>query len=281
MLIRLWVLCITFVSLVTNAAPVSAPCLQLPATPKLPQAARSGYAPIHGVKIWYAVFGKGQPVILLHGGLANSNYWGKQISLLAQHYSVIVMDSRGHGRSTRNKEPFSYHLMAKDVLGLMDFLAIKRAALVGWSDGGIIGIDIAIHNPDRINKLFAFAANSNPQGIRDISNNPLFVKYIERANNEYKKLSNTPSEYQTFLQEINAMWATQPAFTQEEMNSIKVPTWIVGARYDEMVKADNTEWMGNQIPQAHLLWLPNVSHFAFLQNPRQFNQSLRDFLRDV
>src|SRR5262245_58668244 len=104
--------------------------LTLPATPTLPEAARSGYASVNGITIWYAVFGEGEPVLLLHGGLANSNYWGKQVPVLAKRYQVIVMDSRGHGRSSRDQQAFGYHLMASDVLGLMDFLMMYKAAVV-------------------------------------------------------------------------------------------------------------------------------------------------------
>ena len=80
-----------------------------------------GKAPVDGIEIYYAEYGAGQPVILLHGGLANSDYWGNLIPALAPHYRVIVMDSRGHGRSTRDAQPYGYDLMAKDVVGLMDF----------------------------------------------------------------------------------------------------------------------------------------------------------------
>jgi pimeloyl-ACP methyl ester carboxylesterase len=130
--------------------------LNLPPTPGLPSAAQSGYAEINGVKIWYAVFGHGQPVLLLHGGLANSNYWGNLIPALSNDYQVVVMDSRGHGRSGRSSEPLGYDLMASDVLALMDFLKLDKAAIIGWSDGAIIGLDIAIHHPERLTKLFAF-----------------------------------------------------------------------------------------------------------------------------
>ena len=84
---------------------------------------------------------------MVHGGLANSDYWGLQVPVLAQHYQVIVLDSRGHGRSTRTAAPIGYDVMAADVLALMDALHIRKAALVGWSDGAIIGLDIAIHHP--------------------------------------------------------------------------------------------------------------------------------------
>jgi predicted alpha/beta-fold hydrolase len=90
--------------------------LTLPPTPSLPKSGHSGYALVNRIRIWYAVFGHGAPVILLHGGLANSNYWGNQVPVLAQHYRVIVMDSRGHGRSERNDQHFSYDLMASDAV---------------------------------------------------------------------------------------------------------------------------------------------------------------------
>ena len=90
--------------------------LSLPVTPSLPSPAQSGYAQVNGVRIWYAVFGHGQPVILLHGGLANSNYWGHLVPALSNEFQVIVIDSRGHGRSTRNVEPLGYGLMASDVI---------------------------------------------------------------------------------------------------------------------------------------------------------------------
>lgn len=117
---------LTVLSIVTSAS-AEPEWLTLPPTPMLPKAERSGYAPVNRIQIWYAVFGRGEPVILLHGGLANSNYWGNQVPALAKHYRVIVMDSRGHGRSARDEQAFSYDLMASDVIGLMDYLKIRKA----------------------------------------------------------------------------------------------------------------------------------------------------------
>jgi pimeloyl-ACP methyl ester carboxylesterase len=253
----------------------------LPPTPTLPEAETSGYAPVNGIKIWYAEFGKGEPVILLHGGLGNSSYWGHQVPVLAKHYRVIVMDSRGHGRSTRDEQPFGYDLMASDVLGLMDHLEIEKAAIVGWSDGGIIGLDIAIHHPERLTRLFAFAANSDPSGVKDVSKSPVFTAYIARAEKEYEKLSPTPKEYKSFLDQIGKMWQTQPHFTKEQLEGIKVPTWIVDADHDEAIKRENTLYMADTIPEAGLLIQPDVSHFSFLQDPVQFNENVLHFLAHV
>ena len=255
--------------------------LTLPPTPTLPKAAQSGYAPANNINLWYAVFGQGEPVILLHGGLANSNYWGNQVRALQRHYRVVVMDSRGHGRSTRNQQPYGYDLMAADVLGLLDFLKIPKAAIVGWSDGAIIGLDIAMHHPERVGKLFAFAANSDPSGVADIAKSPVFNAYIARAEKEYDQLSPTKGQYKDFLAQITRMWETQPNWTAADLQRIAVPTWIVDADHDEAIKRSNTEFMAANIPNAGLLLQPAVSHFSMLQDPDQFTAGVLHFLQHV
>src|ERR1700722_5172588 len=142
------------------------------------------------------------------------------------------MDSRGHGGSTRNAEPFGYDLMASDVIGLMDFLKIRKAAIVGWSDGAILGLDIAIHHPERLTGLFAFAANSNPSGVKDVNRSPVFTAFIARCETEYSQLSPTPHGYKSFLAQITRMWNTQPYFTDAQLHGIAVPVWIVDADHD-------------------------------------------------
>jgi pimeloyl-ACP methyl ester carboxylesterase len=250
----------------------------LPPTPTLPKPTQSGYAPLNGIRIWYASFGRGEPVFLLHGGLANSNYWGNQVPALARHYRVVVMDSRGHGRSSHDDRPYGYDLMASDVLGLMDFLKVPRAAIVGWSDGAIIGLDIGVHHPERLTKLFAFAANSDPSGVADIAHSPVFNAYIARAEKEYEALSPTPRQYKPFLAQISKMWETQPNLSAEQLHGITVPVWIVDADHDEAIKRENTEFMANTIPNAGLLIQPWVSHFSFLQDPPQFTNDVLHFL---
>ena len=98
---RRWIFAAVFLLVAMTGARAEPQWLALPPTPSLPKAEESGYAPVNGIKLWYESFGKGEPVILLHGGLANVNYWGKQVPVLARSYRVIVMDSRGHGRSSR------------------------------------------------------------------------------------------------------------------------------------------------------------------------------------
>ena len=112
-------------------------------------------AAVNGTSVYYAQFGQGPPVLLLHGGLANSNYWGLQVVELAKEFSVLVMDTRGHGRSPVMSQVFSYSAFADDVAGLLDVLNIPTVAIVGWSDGGVTGLELAMKRADRVNKLFA------------------------------------------------------------------------------------------------------------------------------
>ena len=168
--------------------------------------------------------------------------------------------------------------MASDVLALMDTLHIQKAALVGWSDGAIIGLDIAIHHPERLTRLFAFAANSDPSGVKDVDKSPVFTAYIDRASHEYARLSPTPGGFKAFLDNISHMWASEPHFTEAQLRGIKVPTWIVDADHDEAIKRENTDTMASLIPGAGELILPRVSHFAFLQDPALFNATLLHFL---
>jgi pimeloyl-ACP methyl ester carboxylesterase len=279
---RRFVFAFTVLLLGLTAAARAAPqWLTLPPTPSLPAATKSGLAPVNGIKIWYAEFGQGAPVILLHGGLANANYWGILVRALQPHYRVIVMDSRGHGRSSRDARPYGYDLMADDVVGLMDYLKIDKAALVGWSDGAIIGLDIALRHPQRLSKLFAFAANSDPSAVKDVEHDPVFSAFIARARQEYQQLSPTPNEYDAFLKQIEKMWGSQPHWTTADLATITVPTWIVDADHDEAIKRDNTLFMADAIPASGLLIQPQVSHFSFLQDPAQFNGDVLHFLQHV
>src|SRR5262249_25488373 len=157
------------------------------------------------------------------------------------------------------------------VVALLDFLKIGKAAIVGWSDGAILGSDIAIHHPERVTKLFAFAANSDPAGVKDVTQSPVFNGFVARAKIEYEHLSPTPGEYKPFHDQITKMWATEPNFTVEQLRSITVPVLIAGGDHDEAIKRENTEFMAKEIPNAELLLQPGVSHFAFMQDPQEFN----------
>src|SRR5262249_19007649 len=141
------------------------PWLTLPPTPDLPETTRSGRLTLNGTSIWHAQFGAGPHVLLLHGGLGNSNYWGHLGGALAQSFTVTVMDTRGHGRSPVMSGAFGYRIFAEDAVALLDALAIPSAAIVGWSDGAVTGLQLALTRQQRVAKLFAFGANASPDGM--------------------------------------------------------------------------------------------------------------------
>jgi pimeloyl-ACP methyl ester carboxylesterase len=251
----------------------------LPPTPALPVPARSGMAAVNGTSVYYAEFGEGPPVLLLHGGLANSNYWGLLIGDLAKEFSVLVTDTRGHGRSPVTSKTFGYSAFADDVLGLLDFLKIPAVAIAGWSDGGVTGLDLAMKRPDRVNKLFAFGANMNPAGYKAASGG-VFAEFTRRAKTEYGRLSPHPDRWAQLVAGLRTMWRTQPNFTPRMLGSIKVPTLIYVAEHDEIIRRDHTERMARHIPGAQLVVQRGVSHFAMLQDPLRFNATLIEFLKE-
>lgn len=272
---------LVFGALVAIAAPALAEerWQTLPEPAPMPKPEQSGYAPVNGIEMYYQVFGQGAPVLLIHGGLGHGDIWSSQIADLSKDHMVIVGDSRGHGRSTRNAEPFGYDLMASDYLALLDYLKIDKTALVGWSDGGIIGIDIAMSHPERLTRLFAQAANVTTDGVDPgVLTDKTFGAYIERSGRDYARLSKTPGEYEAFVAQISHMWESQPSWTKEQLGRITVPTAIVAGDHDEAIKREHTDYMASVIPGAKLVILPNASHFAMLQDPEGYDKAVRDFI---
>jgi pimeloyl-ACP methyl ester carboxylesterase len=253
----------------------------LPELQPMPTPASSGRIGNEGALIYYASYagGDGPPVILLHGGLANGEYWVNQIAPLAKTRRVIVIDSRGHGRSTRDGRPYSYELMASDVIAVMDALKLPKAAIVGWSDGAIIGLVLAIHHPERIDRVFAFAANMDPTGVNlDALSTPTFGGFVKRAAGDYARLSSTPGGFEDFSQAIQKMWEVEPNYTAAGLARIHVPVAIVDGDHDEAIKGAHTEYLARSISGARLIWLPGLSHFAMLQDPAAFNVAMASFL---
>jgi len=266
--------------LLAPAAARSAPLWQsLPPTPDPVAGEQTGHARVNGIELYYATIGQGPPVVLLHGGLANADYWGHQVRALAPGHKVIVMDSRGHGRSTRDSRPFGYDLMADDVVGLLDVLQVPKADIVGWSDGAILGLDLAIRHPSRVGRIFAFAANTRTSGVKPgADKNPVFARYIARAGTEYVKNSPTPNGYDSFVTQISRMWETEPNWTDARLRTIRSPVLVVDGDHDEAIQRAHTAYIAATIPGARLLILPNTSHFAFLQDPTAFNAAMLRFL---
>jgi pimeloyl-ACP methyl ester carboxylesterase len=253
---------------------------ELPMPPAMPSAADHGTVDVSGAQIYYSIYGKGDPVILLHGGLGNSDHWSNQVPALAEKFQVIAIDSRGQGRSTRTRARPSYDTMAKDVVAVMDSLKLEHAAIVGWSDGGEIALKIAIEHPDRVSKLFVFGANYNSDGSKPRSGRPAdtFTAYAAKCRADYAKMSKTPKAWDDLVDWLLPVWRNPMGFTKDQLRSIKAPTLVADGDHDEVIVLDQIKEMAQLIPNAQLAIFENASHFALWQDPTDFNKALLDFL---
>ena len=248
----------------------------------LPDTNEQGYVEHDGARIWYSAYGAGFPIILLHGGLGHSGNWGYQVpALLRSGYRSILIDSRGHGRSTRDARPYSYELMATDVAAVMDTLRIKKAGFVGWSDGAVIALILAANLPHRVAGVYYFACNVDPIGTKEFEFSPIIGRCLNRHRQDYEELSATPDKFDEFFEAVSLMQRTQPNFSSNDLAQIRVPVAIVHSEHDEFIKREHAKYLASTILGAEFIFLPGVSHFAPLQRPEQFNVPMLAFLRKV
>jgi len=241
-----------------------------------------GYVEHDGVRIWYATYGSGAPVILLHGGLGHSGNWGYQVPMLVGlGYRAVLIDSRGHGRSTRDSRPYTYELMGSDVLAVMGALRLGKAAMVGWSDGACIALILARHEPARVGGVFFFACNMDPSGTKTIEMSPILERCLKRHTKDYVDLSSTPDQFKAFAAAVGEMQRTEPNYSVRDLAEIRVPVAIVQSERDEFIKPEHADYLARSIPEAELIWLSDGTHFAPLQRPEPFNAVLRRFLSET
>jgi pimeloyl-ACP methyl ester carboxylesterase len=248
----------------------------------LPLTGEQGCVEHDGARIWYAAYGSGSPVILLHGGLGHSGNWGYQVPALVEHgYRAVLIDSRGHGRSTRDERSFSYELMATDVAAVMDRLRLEKAALVGWSDGACTALILAATAPTRVAGVFFFACNMDPSGTKEFEFTPTVQRCFDRHVQDYQQLSATPDQFEAFADAVGLMQRTQPNYSAHDLAQIRVPVAIIQSEHDEFIKRTHAEYLAQTIPQAELIELRDVSHFAPLQRPGYFNSVMLAFLDKI
>jgi len=245
----------------------------------LPRSQHHGFVENDGARIWYASYGSGPAVILLHGGLGNAGNWGFQVpALVATGRQVVVIDSRGHGRSTRDARPYHYTRMSEDVHAVMDHLGLVKAALVGWSDGACTALILADQRPERVYGVFFFACNMDPSGTLEFKPTPIIDRCFSRHRKDYHALSATPDAFDSFVADVSKMMASEPNYTAADLAGIKVPVAVVLGENDEFIKREHVDYLARSIPGAELILLPEVSHFAPLQRPEHFNREVLAFL---
>ena len=183
------------------------------------------FAKINNVSIYYETYGAGPPVLVMHGGLGSLESMGNQIRALAESHLVIAPDSRGQGRSSDSSMPLTYSVMADDMVQLLDDLHIVGVDVVGYSDGGIVGLDLAMRYPERVRRLVAVGANYDPSGIPQSPKTD-----VPRTPVQYRLQAADPAYWPVIYRKVTEMWRTQPNFSIDELGHIRAPTLIIGGR---------------------------------------------------
>ena len=248
--------------------------------PPLPADGEQGFVANAGARIWHASFGRGPAVILLHGGLGNAGNWSYQVpALIEAGFRAIAIDSRGHGRSTRDDRPFTYQLLASDVRAVMDRLGVARAVIIGWSDGADMGLVLADETPERVAGVLFFACNMDGTGTKPFEFTPIIGRIYQQHLKDYAALSATPGDFEAFSAAVGVMQRTQPEYSAADLARIHVPVALVLGEHDEFIKPEHMEYLARTLPSATLTVIPGLSHFAPLQRPEAFNSVMLDFVK--
>jgi pimeloyl-ACP methyl ester carboxylesterase len=231
------------------------------------------YAEIRGFKMYYEIYGKGEPLLLIHGNEGSGNNFSGQIPFFAQYYQVIIADSRAHGKSVDPGDSLSYQMMADDLNALLNHLKIKSCNIIGWSDGGNIGLLLAIHYPDKVKKLASTGANiwvdkrAYPADIIEIP--AILIDSL-------KRLPPTPA-----IKNKIKVWSLierEAGITIKQLNEIKCPTLIMGGDHD-VILPGHTLLIAENIPQSYLWILPNSGHSTLINYKDLFNKTVNDFFK--
>lgn len=240
--------------------------------------ATHGHIDTPDAQIHYHSYGKGPPVLLLHGGLSNRLSWFSQVPWLVESgRQVILVDTRGHGGSGLGRGELSYRLFAADAVRVLDRLRIQRADVVGWSDGGITALLLARYWPERIGRIVAISANYDPAGLtssaladaRTQSSGPTLL---------LRRLWTGAGEHTAELERrLKRLWRTAPVLTTRDMSEIRAPTLvIVGSR--DLVRLEHAQEMADLLPRSELLVVQGGGHALPVTHAETVDRAIAAFL---
>lgn len=249
----------------------------------------SNYADVQGVKWYYEVHGEGKPALFLHGGLESIAQYKKLFSFLSDHFKVIAVDRRGHGRSYDNDQPYTYAHLAEEVMEFLKVIGITSTMLLGYSDGGNIGLHLVWRYPEHFSKFIAVSPNYRVEGgmlpefiyaVQNFSKASLSAQFPHIVT-EYEALNPQP-DFDRYLQKGKPMWLTDPILEKAKMEQIQVPTLFIGGDRD-IIPLEHLIEMYRLIKNARLSILPNTSHFvfqdfAFQENTKAVLEQCKNFL---
>jgi len=231
------------------------------------------YANVRGFKMYYEIYGKGEPLLLIHGNGGSINNFSGQIPYFAKNYQVIVVDSRAQGKSVDTGDSLSYEMMAEDFNGLLDELHIKSCNVIGWSDGGNNGLLLAIHHPDKVKKLVVTGANI---WIDSRAFPPDLLEIPDMLLDSLSKLPQT-AEVKNAIKVWKLVYQ-EPNITLQQLNSIKCQTLVIGGDHD-IILPIHTMLIADNIPKSNLWILPNSGHSTLINYKNQFNNTVDNFLK--
>src|SRR5262249_11873741 len=247
----------------------------------LPARVRAERVALRGIRMYVESEGTGPPLLLLHGGAVNGMQFSKQRPEFRRTHRLIVPDCCAQGRTTDRPGPLTYHDMAEDMVALLDHLRVPRVDVMGWSDGGDIGLDMAIHHPERIAHLVTFGANFTPDGL-----NPADVAWNRTATADsfgtgmrvaWSRLNPEPEHYKDAMNKILEMWRTEPNFTPDELARIRARTLVCAGEHD-LIRPEHTAALAHAIPGAEEWIVPGASHGAMIERPDLVNPKVLAFL---
>ena len=222
------------------------------------------------IQLHYIEQGQGQPLILLHGNGEDGSYFEHQISAFSEKYRVIAIDTRGHGKSPRGEKPFTIKQFAEDLHDFMDEKGIKKATLLGFSDGGNIALTFALKYPERVEKLILNGANLFPSGVKPQYQWPIEMGY------RIAKLYSNKSEDAKHHTELLSLMVNEPHIDPSELARLTMPVLVVAGTKD-MIKESHTRLIYSSLSNAQLAILEG-NHFVANKNPEAFNAMVRAFL---
>lgn len=236
------------------------------------------FAEINGAKIYYEEYGKGEPLLLIHGNGGNIESMGNQIDYFKSKYRVIVADSRGHGKSELKTDSLTFVQITKDMDELVNRLKLDSINIIGWSDGGIVGLQMGISGKSKIKKIVAMGANLRPDSTAIYSWAAKDVQNLRKTIISKIKEKDT-SENWNLMKQISGLLVDQPNIAAKDLSKIKAKALVIAGDRD-VIRNEHTIEIFENIPKAQLCIMPGETHFAPASSPEVFNALANKFLSE-
>jgi len=228
---------------------------------------------VNGIKLYYEIYGDGEPLLLLHGNNSSIASFENQVDVLSKKYKVIALDSRGQGKSTGDSTKITYELMAKDVNAFLQQLQLKNVNILGWSDGGNIALILAMQYPDKVKKMAVMGTVLfNDDSSVSSETNKLIRKQVKEMKD--KGIAESNMDYR-----LKMLLLTEPNINPDSLNKIQAPTLVMAGQYD-VVKEKHTKLIAEKIQDSKLLIFKGADHEAPKKISPLFNQAVLDFLEN-